>query len=214
MSWQASGAGPRCGLDGVDDGLVACTPAIIAGEMFADLFSIRTRRLLQKILRCHQHSGRTEAALQCVAFPECRLQIGNLTAVGDPLDRLNRRIVRLYGEQQTGTDDIAIDADRACAAHPVFATDMGAGQLEMLAEKIRQVQARQHVRFNTLTIDNKRNRNHRRHADAPAWRSGRSTSEDTQRANSTFARCRRIAGVACWSSTGSSSSSNAENASD
>ena len=41
MSWQASGARPRCGLDGVDDGLVAGAAAIIAGKMFADLFSIR-----------------------------------------------------------------------------------------------------------------------------------------------------------------------------
>jgi hypothetical protein len=61
--------------------------------------------------------------------------------------------MRLYCKQQAGTDDIAIDADRACAAHPVFATDMGAGQLEVLAKEIRQVQARQYVRFNTLTID-------------------------------------------------------------
>jgi hypothetical protein len=153
MSWQASGADPSRRLDGVDDGLVACTAAIIAGEMFANLFSIRARRLPQQILRRHQHPGRTEAALQCIAFPECGLQIGNLTAVGEPLDGLNRRIVRLYGKQQTGTHDIAIDADRARAAHPVFAANMRAGQLEMLAKKIRQIQARQYICFNTFTID-------------------------------------------------------------
>jgi hypothetical protein len=186
MSWQASGAPTRCGLDGIDDCLVACTAAIIAGKMPADLFSIRTWRLLQQILRRHQHSRRTEAALQRVALPECRLQIGNLAAVGDPLDRLNCRIVRLYRKQQAGTDDIAIDADRTCTAHPVLATDMRAGQLEMLAKKVRQVQARQYIRFNTFTID----------ADAPARRSGRSSSEDTQRASRTFARYRRMAGVA------------------
>jgi hypothetical protein len=105
--------------------------------------------------------------------------------------------VRLYSKQQAGTDDIAINTNGACAAHPVFATDMCAGQLEMLAKEIRQIQARQYIRFNTLTIDTQRNRNRSRHADAPAWRSGRSSSEDTQRACRTFARCRRMAGVAC-----------------
>jgi hypothetical protein len=61
--------------------------------------------------------------------------------------------VRLYGEQQTGTDDIAIDANRARTAYAMFATDMRAGQLEMLAKKIRQIQAGQYIRFNTFTID-------------------------------------------------------------
>src|SRR5437899_12422228 len=96
MSWQASGARPRCGLDGVDDRLIARTAAIVSRKMFADLFSIRTRRLLQQILRRHQHCRRAEAALQCVALPEGRLQIGNLAAVGDPPDGLNRLMVRLY----------------------------------------------------------------------------------------------------------------------
>ena len=174
----------------------ASIPAVAFSARFAMLFSIRTRQLLQQILCRHQHPRRTEAALQCVTFPECRLQIGNLAAVGDPLDRLNRHIVRLYRKQQAGTNDIAIDADRACAAHPVLATNMRASQLEMLAKKIRQIQARQYIRFNTFTIDNKRDRNRSRHADAPAWRSGRSSSEDTQRASRTFAKCRRMAGVA------------------
>ena len=186
----------RCGLDGVDDGLVAGTAAIVAGKMFANLFSIRTRRLLQQILRRHQHCRRTEAALQRVALPECRLQIGNLATVGDPLDRLNRRIVCLHRKQQARADDIAIDADCACTAHPVLATDMRSGQLKMLAKKIRQVQARQYARFDTFAIDNKRDRYRSRHVGAPARRSGRSSSDDTQRANRTFARCRRMAGVA------------------
>src|SRR6185369_6799085 len=212
--WHASGARLRCGLDGVDNGLIARAAAIIAGKMLANLFSIRRRRLLQQILRRHQHSRRTESALQCVTFPECRLQIGNLAAVRDPLDRLNRRIVRLYRKQEAGTNDIAIDADRACAAHPMFATDMRAGQLKMLAKKIRQIQARQYIRFDVLPINIQRNRNRSCHADAPTRRSGRPSSDDTQRANRTFAKCRRMAGVACWSCRGSSSSSNAENASD
>ena len=153
MSWQASGTRSRRGLDGVDDCLVTCTTAIVAGKMFADLFSVRTGNLLQQILRGHQHSRCTEPALQRVALPECRLQIGNFAAVGDPLDRLNRRIVRLHREQQAGTDDIAVDADRARTAHAVFTADMRAGQLEMFAEKIRKIEPRRHMRLDALAID-------------------------------------------------------------
>jgi hypothetical protein len=61
--------------------------------------------------------------------------------------------MRLHCKQQAGTDDITIDADRARAAHPVFATDMRACQLEVLAKKVRQVQARQYTRFNVLAIN-------------------------------------------------------------
>src|SRR6185295_5869359 len=82
MSWHASGARLRCGLDSVDNGLIARTAAIIAGKMLANLLPVRRWRLIQQILRRHQHSRRTESALQRVAFPECRLQIGNLAAVG------------------------------------------------------------------------------------------------------------------------------------
>ncbi len=40
-------------------------------------------------------AGGTVAAPQCVAFAKCRLKIGDLAAVGQPLDRLNRRALRL-----------------------------------------------------------------------------------------------------------------------
>ena len=49
------------------------------------------------------------------------------------------RLVRLHRKHQAGTDDIAIDAHCACAAHPVLTSDMRACQLEVLAKKIRQI---------------------------------------------------------------------------
>ena len=51
---------------------------------------------------------------------------------------------------------------------PVLTPDVCAGQLEMLAKKIRQIQARQYIRFNTFTINIQRNRYRSRHAGAPA----------------------------------------------
>ena len=144
---------------------------------------------------------------------ECRLQIGNFATVGQSFDRLDGRILRLHCQQQAGTNNITIDADCARATYAVFAANMCAGQLEMLAEKIRQIEARQHIRFDALAIDTQRDRNRGCHTDTTAQRSGQASSEDAQRISRTFAKCRRMAGVACWSSSGSSSSCNAEAAS-
>jgi hypothetical protein len=72
----------RRSLDRVDNGLIAGTAAVIAGQMFADLLTIRRRTLPQQILRGHQHSGRTEAALQRIAIAKSCLQIGDFAAVG------------------------------------------------------------------------------------------------------------------------------------
>ena len=154
------------------------------------------RRLLQQILCRHQHSRRTEAALQRVAVAERRLQIGDLTAVGQSFDRLNRCVMRLYRQHQAGAHDFAVDAHGAGAANPVLAPDMRAGQFQMLPQEVRQIQPRQHMRIDALAIDFERNGTGVTPV-APAPRSGRESSVDTQRASSTFARCRRMAGVAC-----------------
>src|ERR1700710_2302611 len=91
---------------------------------------------------------------------------------------------------------------------------MGPRQLQILAQKIRQVEARQHLRLDALTVDFERDGNLSRQADPPRFRSGRPSSADTHRASNTLARCRRIPGDACWSSWGSSSSPSIVDAAD
>ena len=70
---------------------------------------------------------------------KCCLQIGNLAAIGQTFDRLDVTVLRLHRKHQTGTHDLAIDAHRAGPADPMFAADMGTGQLEVFAEENRQV---------------------------------------------------------------------------
>ena len=145
---------PRRGLDRVDDGLVAGAAAVIAGEMLADPLAGPARpRCFKQILRGHQHSGRAIAALQRVAVAKSGLQIGDLAAVGQPLDGLNGRAVRLHRQHQAGTNDLAIDAHRARAANAVLAADMGSGQLQMLAQEVRKIEPRQNVRIDALAVD-------------------------------------------------------------
>src|SRR5665213_3975280 len=163
--------------------------------MFADLLTVRRWLVFQQILRRHQHSRRAKSTLQGVASAKGRLQIGNLAAIGQSLDGFDRRTMRLYRQQQASTNDIAVDAYRVRTADAVFAAHMRSGQLQMLAQKIRQIEPRQHMRIDLLTVDGERKGHRRGHAEPPA-RSGWPSNADTQRASNTFARCRRIAGDA------------------
>ena len=185
------------GLDRVDNGLVAGATAVIAGKMLADLLAVRLGLLLQQILRGHQHSRRAVTALQCIAIAKRGLQIGDLAAVGQSLDGLDRCAVRLHRQHQAGTNDLAVHAHGAGAADPVLATDMGSGQLQLLTQEIRQIEPRQNMRIDALAVDLERDRHGSGHARPPALRSGRPRSAATQRISSTFARCRRIEADAC-----------------
>ena len=53
------------------------------------------------------------------------------------------------------------------------------------------------MRIDTLAVDNEREGHRSGHAGSPAQRSGRESRVDTQRTNNTFAKCRRMEGVAC-----------------
>jgi len=100
--------------------------------------------------------------------------------------------MRLRRQHQAGTDDFPVHAHGARTANAVLATDMRAGELQLLAQEVRKIKARQDLRIDALAIDIKRDRQGCRHADLPTLRSGRPSSEATHRASNTFARCRRI----------------------
>src|SRR6516162_4822325 len=59
-----------------------------------------------------------------------------LVALGQALDRQQLSTLRLHREHQAGTRCFAVEQDRAGAAYPVLAADMGPGQPEILADKI------------------------------------------------------------------------------
>src|SRR5258708_7606335 len=105
--------------------------------------------------------------------------------------------MRLHREHQAGAHDLAIDAQRAGPANTVLAADMGTGEMQMLAQKIREIEPRQHLRLDALAVDLERDGNCSRHAAPPALRAGRCSSVATPRASSTFANWRRMAGDAC-----------------
>ena len=105
--------------------------------MFSNLLSIRLRRLVQQVLRRHQHSRCAETALQSVAVAERGLQIGDFTAVGQSLDRLNRCIFRLNRQDQAGANDLAavppVASDAPAPAVSAEQPDRAADDAELLA---------------------------------------------------------------------------------
>src|SRR6267378_2500193 len=129
-------------LDGVDDRLVAGAAAVVAGNMASDLFSGTLLLLQNQILSGHQHARRAEAALQRVLLVESLLQRLQLAGIRKTLDGIHLAAVRLHGEHQAAAHDVAVDPHRACAAHPVLAADVRAGQSQFLPQKIHKVLAR------------------------------------------------------------------------
>src|SRR5712672_866636 len=153
MSWSAPHPRSRRAFHRIDDRLIAGAAAVISGKMLADFLAVRFALLLQQILRGHQHARRAVAALKGVAVTKGSLEIGDLTAVGQSLDGFDRCAMRLHREHQAGAHDLAIDTHGAGPANTVLAADMGTGQFQMLAQKIREIDARQYMRLDALAID-------------------------------------------------------------
>jgi len=135
--------------------------------------------------------------LQSIAIAKGGLQIGYLAAIRQSLDGLDRCAVRLHRQHQTGTDDLPVHAHRTRAANPMLATDMRPGQLQMFPQEVRQIEARQNICIDALTVHIERYLRVGGHARPPELRSGRPRSALVQRTSSTFARCRRIEADAC-----------------
>ncbi len=150
-------------FDGIDDRLVAGTAAVVAREMFADRGAGRStagRHLVrsEQFLRGEQHAGRTEAALQRVAPRECLLQVGNLACVRHTFDGLDARAVALHGEREAAAHRDAVEPHRAGAAHALLASDMAAGEAELLAQEIDERRAHLHGFAHLFAIHRERNR--------------------------------------------------------
>ncbi len=102
----------------------------------------------------HEHARGAEPALQSVAVAEGLLErVQGAFAVGQPFDGLEVSTLGLNGEHQAGPGRTLIDQDRAGAAHTVFAAEVGAGQPEMLPERVGQGDPRLDVDLAVFAVD-------------------------------------------------------------
>src|SRR6516162_3547733 len=79
---------------------------------------------------------------------------------GKAFNGLDRAFVAGNRECETRARRLAVDKDRASAAHPVLAAEMGSGQIAAFAQKIGQRQARRQVIGNLTAVDADTDRSH------------------------------------------------------
>ena len=73
---------------------------------------------------------------------EGALQALELLRVGEALDRLDGAAVGLHGEHQAAAHDVAVHAHGAGPAYAVLAAEVRAGEAELLAQEVDEMQAR------------------------------------------------------------------------
>src|SRR5580693_9235240 len=128
--------------DAVDDALVAGAPADVAGERFADLPLVGVGVVVEERGRLHDKPRRAETALEAVRIPHRLLQCAQPAVRGQALDRRYVVAGRLDGQHQARTHRPAVDDDRARTADPVLAADVGAGEIKVIPQEVRQRLAR------------------------------------------------------------------------
>ena len=147
-----AGRGLRA-LDRFHDADIAGAAAEIAGQLQADALFIGVRQPRDDVPPRHQHSGGAEAALQAVIFGEGLAQQRHDRIGFEPFQRRDLGAVRRSREGDAGSRGRAVDQDRARAAHAMLAADMRRRQRLMLAQEIREVQARRDLGLHVPAVD-------------------------------------------------------------
>ena len=110
--------------------------------------------VLEQIHRAHHHSGRAKPTLQAVAFFESRLhRVQAAVRRRQTFDGRDIRTRMLRRQGVAGLDSPPIDDDRARAALCRVATHMGAGELELVAQRLHQQRVRRHVQRGLFAVD-------------------------------------------------------------
>jgi hypothetical protein len=140
-------------LNRVYDVRVAGAPAQVAFEAVRDFFAGRMRVALEQLNTGQNHAGSAVATLQTVTMPKAFLNRVQPAITRQTFDSRHLRAIRLDGQQCAGFYSLAIQQDRAGAANARFATNMGASELAMVAQKMNQQRSWLHLVFVLGSID-------------------------------------------------------------
>jgi hypothetical protein len=150
----AGDGGLGCGTDRINDVLVAGAPAEVALEPGANAFLARLWLTLQQFQRAHDHAGGAKAALQRVMLTKRRQQrMRHRTRPAQALEGGNGRAVRLDRQDRARLHRAAVQVHRARAALGGVASDMHAGDAEVLSQQLHQPRSRLDLGLPPLTID-------------------------------------------------------------
>src|SRR5665213_3936651 len=123
----------------LDDVVIAGAAADIAFQLVADGFLVELAAIaVDDVDRGHDHARRAIAALQSVIVAERGLHRMQLVALREALDGGDAGAVGLSDQRRAGFNGPAVDMDDTGAALAGVATDMGAGQVKMIAQQMDQ----------------------------------------------------------------------------
>src|SRR5213596_75823 len=166
-AWGGGGGGATGESHGRDDVLVTGAAAQIPGQRLADLALVRIGMLAQERHERHEDARRAEAALQPVGLAERGLErmqrIAPPRAVRQPLDRRDVVPIRLDGEHQAGAHRLAVQQHGTGAAHAVLASNVRAGETQLVAQEVGEEQPRLHRALMAYAVD----RHNQRHSQGP-----------------------------------------------
>src|SRR5256885_16735968 len=128
--------------DAIDDALVARAPADVARQRLADLLLAGVGVIAEERGGLHDKPRRAETALETVRIPHRLLQRPQLAVRGQALDRRYLAVRGLDRQHQARAHRPAVDDDRARPADAVLAADVGAGEIEVIPQEVRQRLAR------------------------------------------------------------------------
>src|SRR5512147_385658 len=139
MECSSGADGGGGGLDGGDDVLVTGAAAVVPFDGVADLFVGGVSRvMLEEVDRRQDHPGSAETTLKPMLFPERILHRVQGVAPGQSLDRGDLAPLGLHGQHGTALHRAAVDQDGTGAALRGIAADMGAGEIEVVPERVDQ----------------------------------------------------------------------------
>jgi hypothetical protein len=118
--------------------LISGAAANIAFQSFADFLFRGIGVPIENLLGRHDHTRRTEPALQSVLVPEGFLDSMELPVGGQALDRKNVRAVGLNSEHGATFYGFAVDLYRARSAQRRFTPDVRASEAHDFAEIVNQ----------------------------------------------------------------------------
>src|SRR5882724_4664353 len=131
---------------------VARAAAEVARDRVADLLVRRLRVLVEQGGGGHEHAGNAEPALRHAVAHERLLHRREHAGARQPLDGRDRAPARLHGQHQAARHEPAVEVDGARAAVAGPAALLGAGEAEVLAQRVEQRHVRLHERLHGVAV--------------------------------------------------------------
>ncbi len=108
--------------------------------------------MVEQVHGGHHHAGGTEATLEAVFFLEALLDGVKITILGKAFHGNNFAAIDLSGQHGAGFCGLPIDQDVTGSAAARITANVGAGQLQVLAQEVDEQGPGLHFGFPGLTV--------------------------------------------------------------